>query len=201
MNIVRLGDASLLVHSPTPVDDALAAEIAALGPVAYVVAPNCFHHLNVLPFLKRFPDAKVYGAPGLAKKRPDLPLAGTLDDGAVVPWRDVLDQITLAGAPKLNEVVFFHRASRSLLLTDLLFNVTAPDGWMPALFLWLMGTYKRLGSTRLVRRQIKDRRASKASLERMLAWDFDRVLPAHGEVLEGPDARERARAALAWVVA
>jgi glyoxylase-like metal-dependent hydrolase (beta-lactamase superfamily II) len=201
MNVVRLGGAGTLVHSPTPVDDALAAEIAALGPVAYVVAPNRFHHLNVIPFLARFPGAKVYGAPGLARKRPDLPLAGTLDDGAAAPWAGLLDQITLAGAPKLGEVVFFHRASRSLLVTDLLFNVTAPDGWMPALFLRLMGTYKRLGSTRLVRWQIKDRRASKASVARMLAWDFDRVLPAHGEVLEGPDARERARAALAWVAA
>ena len=82
MNVVRLGDGALLVHSPTPVDDALAAEIAALGPVGYVVAPNCFHHLHVTPFLARFPGAKVYGAPGLAQKRPDLTLAGTLDDGA-----------------------------------------------------------------------------------------------------------------------
>ena len=109
--------APLLVHSPTPVDDALAAEIAALGPVGYIVAPNCFHHLHVRTFLARFPGAKVYGAPGLARKRPDLPLAGTLDDGAAMPWSGVIDQITLAGAPKLNEVVFLHRASRSLLVT------------------------------------------------------------------------------------
>ena len=201
MNVVRLAGAGTLVHSPTPVDDALVAEVAALGPVAYVVAPNCFHHLNVAAFLKRFPDAKLYAAPGLAQKRPDLPLAGTLDDGAATPWAGLLDQITLAGAPKLNEVVFFHRASRSLLVTDLLFNVTAPDGWMVALFLRLMGTYKRLGSTRIVRRQIKDRRALGTSIEQMLAWDFVRVLPAHGEVFEVPDARERVRAALGWVVA
>ena len=107
MNIVRLGDGVLWVHSPTPVDDALAAEIAALGPVAYLVAPNCYHHLHVTPFLTRFPGAKVYGAPGLAQKRPDLPLAGTLDDGAAVPWAGVLDQIALGGAPKLGEVISF----------------------------------------------------------------------------------------------
>lgn len=201
MNVVGLGSAGTLVHSPTPVDDALAAEIAALGPVAYVVAPNCFHHLNVTAFLKRFPDAKVYAAPGLAQKRPDLPLAGTLGDGAETPWAGLLDQITLAGAPKLNEAVFFHRASRSLLVTDLLFNVTAPDGWMAALFLRLVGAYKRLACTRLVRRQVKDRRAFGAGVERMLAWDFVRLLPAHGEVLDAPDARERTRAALGWVAA
>ena len=202
MNVVRLGDGALLVHSPTPVDDALHAEIAALGPVAYLVAPNCFHHLHVTPFLTRFPGAKVYGAPGLAQKRPDLTLAGTLEDGAAVPWAGLLDHITLPGAPKLNEVVFLHRPSRSLLVTDLLFNVTAPDNWATALILRLMGTYKRLGPSRLLRwRLTKDRRALKAGVERMLAWDFARVLPGHGDVFESPDAREQVRASLGWVLA
>jgi glyoxylase-like metal-dependent hydrolase (beta-lactamase superfamily II) len=202
MNVVRLGDGALLVHSPTPVDDGLAAEIAALGPVAYVVAPNCYHHLHVAAFLKRFPEAKLYGAPGLARKRPDLVLAGTLDDGATVPWAGTLDHITLAGAPKLGEVVFLHRASLSLLVTDLLFNMTAPDNWMTAMILRLMGTYKRLGPSRLLRwRLTRDRRALKADVERMLAWDFVRVLPAHGDVFELPEARERVRASLGWVLA
>jgi glyoxylase-like metal-dependent hydrolase (beta-lactamase superfamily II) len=204
MNVVRLGDGALLVHSPTPIDDALAAEIAALGPVAYVVAPNCFHHLHVTPFLTRFPDAKVYGVPGLAQKRPDLKLAGTLDDGtsANSPWAGVLDQIALGGAPKLNEVVFLHRASRSLLVSDLLFNMTAPDNWMTGLVLRMMGTYKRLGPSRLLRYWLmKDRLALKAGVERMLAWDFARVLPGHGEVFDSPDACDRTRASLGWVLA
>jgi glyoxylase-like metal-dependent hydrolase (beta-lactamase superfamily II) len=202
MNVVRLGDGALWVHSPTPIDDALAAEIAALGPVAYVVAPNCFHHLNVLPFLKRFPGAKVYGAAGLAQKRPDLTLAGTLDDGAALPWAGVLDQIALGGVPKLGEVVFLHRGSRSLLVTDLLFNMTAPENWATGLVLRIMGTYKRLGPSRLLRwRLTKDRRALKADVERMLAWDFVRVLPGHGDLFESPQTRERVRASLGWVLA
>jgi glyoxylase-like metal-dependent hydrolase (beta-lactamase superfamily II) len=202
MNVVRLDDSALLVHSPTALDDGLAAEIAALGTVSYVVAPNCYHHLHVAPFKERFPGAKLFGPPGLAAKRPDLALAGTLDDGAAAPWAGVLDQIALGGAPKLNEVVFLHRASRSLLVTDLLFNMTAPDNWMTGLVLRLMGTYKRFGPSRLLRWHLtKDRRALKADVERMLAWDFGRVLPGHGAVFEAPDARARTRAALGWVLA
>ena len=202
MNVVRLDDGAVLVHSPTPLDDALAAEIAALGTVAYVVAPNCYHHLNVVPFVARFPGAKLFGPPGLTAKRPDLALAGTLDDDATAPWAAALDQIALGGAPKLNEVVFLHRDSRSLLVTDLLFNMTGPDNWMTAMVLRLMGTYKRFGPSRLLRWHLtKDRRALKADVERMLAWDFGRVLPGHGAVFEAPDARERTRAALAWVLA
>jgi glyoxylase-like metal-dependent hydrolase (beta-lactamase superfamily II) len=202
MNVVRLVDGALWVHSPTPVDDALGAEIAALGPVRYIVAPNCYHHLNVTPFLARFPGAKLYGVPGLAQKRPDLTPAGTMDDGAAQPWAGALDQIALAGAPKLNEVVFLHRASRSLLVTDLLFNMTAPENWATALVLRIMGTYKRLGPSRLLRyRLTKDRLALKADVERMLAWDFVRVLPGHGDVFESPDARAQVRASLGWVLA
>ena len=119
-----------------------------------------------------------------------------------VPWAGVLDQISLAGAPKLNEVVFLHRASRSLLVTDLLFNVTTPDNWLTGLVLRLMGTYKRLGPSRLLRwRLTKDRRALKADVERMLAWDFVRLLPGHGEVFASPDARAQVRASLGWVLA
>src|SRR6185312_5107569 len=162
MTVVGLPDGRLLVHAPTPVDDALAGEIAARGRVAYVVAPNCYHHLYVLPFLKRFPEAKLHAAPGLGGKRPDLAFAEPLGDGAAAPWRETLDQIALPGAPRLNEVVFFHRASRSLLVTDLLFNVTAPENWQTGLLLRLMGTYKRFGPSRLLRFLTKDRPALKA---------------------------------------
>jgi len=201
MTVVGLPDGRLLVHAPTPVDDALAGEIAARGRVAYVVAPNCYHHLYVLPFLKRFPEAKLHAAPGLGGKRPDLAFAEPLGDGAAAPWRETLDQIALPGAPRLNEVVFFHRASRSLLVTDLLFNVTAPENWQTGLLLRLMGTYKRFGPSRLLRFLTKDRPALKAGVERMLAWDFVRVLPTHGAVYDGPDPRARAREGLGWVLA
>ena len=205
MNVVRLRDGALLVHSPTPIDDALAAELAALGSVGHVVAPCCFHHLHIAALVARFPGAKVYGPPGLAAKRPDLALAGTLEEGSAAsdpPWAGALDQVLLGGAPKLNEVVFFHRASRSLLVADLLFNMTAPASVMTGLVLRMMGTYKRFGPSRLLRFGLtKDRRALKAGVERMLAWDFVRVLPGHGEVFEAPDARERTRAALGWVLA
>ena len=59
-----------------------------------------------------------------------------------------IDQILIEGAPKLSEVVFFHRASRSLLVSDLFFNVTEPETWATGLLLRMMGTYKRFGRSR-----------------------------------------------------
>jgi glyoxylase-like metal-dependent hydrolase (beta-lactamase superfamily II) len=49
--------------------------------------------------------------------------------------------------------------------------------------------------------RLDDGRVLKADVERMLAWDFGRVLPGHGELFEAPDARERTRAVLGWVLA
>jgi hypothetical protein len=200
MTIVRLGGGELLIHSPVPIDDALAGEIAALGPVRYVLAPNCFHHLYVGPLSLRFPEAQLYGAPGLVEKRRDINFAGTLGNGTA-PWGETLEAIALRGVPKTNEVVFFHRPSRTLLVTDVLFNVTAPETWVTALTLRILGTYKRLGPSRVLRFLTKDRKALRPGIERMLDWDFTRVVPAHGSVYEGTDARDRVRAGFDWILA
>ena len=198
MNIVRLGaEGGLWVHSPVPIDDALAAEIAALGPVLYVVAPSAYHHMFAGKFAARFPGAKLFGAPGVAAKHPELTFAGTLADGSTPPWSTEIEEIFLEGAPRMNEVVFFHRASRSLLVSDLFFNVTEPETWATGLLLRMMGTYKRLARSRAWNLFAKDRQALKTSVEKVLAWDFVRVLPGHGAPFETAQTHAEVRTAAA----
>ena len=95
-----------------------------------------------------------------------------------------------AGAPAINEVVFLHRSSRTLLLTDLAFNVPSGPGNRARIFHWLVGATGRFGPHRIVRAVIRDREAARRSLATILAWDFDRVIVTHGDVLErgGPAA-------------
>ena len=204
MNLARVGasrdgaSGDLWVHSPVPIDDALAAEITGLGRVLYVVAPNAYHHLFAGTFAARFPGAKLYGVSGVTRKRPELAFEGMLTDGSVPPWAGEIDQVFIEGAPKLSEVVFFHRASRSLLVSDLFFNVTEPETWMTGLVLRMMGTYKRFGRSRAWSLFGKDRSLLKASVEKVLAWDFVRVLPAHGVPFETAETRADTRTAAAW---
>ncbi len=199
--LVRLADGGLWVHSPTPLGPELATAVEALGPVRDLIAPNRFHHLSIGAWSQRFPAARIWGAPGLAEKRRDLSLTGVLGDGAAPPWSGEIAALALAGAPSMNEVVFFHGASRTLVCTDLLFNVRKPASAMTGFVLSLMGTKGRFAMSRLWRRYARDRAALKASVERMLSWDFARVIPAHGEVYESDgDARAETRAALAWVL-
>lgn len=200
MTVIRLPSRELLVHSPIPADGALAAEIAALGPVAHVVAPCLLHHLFVAGWRERHPAARFHAAPGLADKRPDLRFDETLSEQAPLAWRGVVDQLVVRGQPRLNEVVFLHRPTRTLLVSDLVFNVARPRPLATELVLRLMGTHRGLAMSRLWRRFTRDRAAARASIETIVGWDFDRLVMGHGEpVLQG--ARPAFTAAVAWALA
>jgi hypothetical protein len=139
----------------------------------------------------RFPDATLLGAPGLAEKRRDLAFDGTTSDA---PWGDALTAHQVAGAPRLNEVVFHHPASRTLITTDLVFNIREPANRRTSLVLRLMGTRGRLARSREWGFLTRDRAAHRDSVDRILALPFDRVLMAHGEPVEGDGRGELARA-------
>lgn len=193
MTVIRLADGSLLLHSPVALDAGLRAELDAIGPVRCVVAPNRVHHLYAGRVRDAYPDARLWVAPGVERKRPDLVYTGVLGDQAPEPWRGQVDQVFFRGRPYENEVVFFHRASRTLVLCDLAFNF-GPRAALPTRWLMrLIRSYGRFGPSTLDPWLIRDRSAARASLEHILAWDFDRVIVAHGDVLErgGHDALSR----------
>lgn len=198
MVVIRLDD-GLWIHSPIPIDDTLAAELDALGPVRHLVAPNCFHHLHMAPAAARWPHAKVYAPPGLRSKRPDLRVDVELHEGAR-PWRDVLMPLAIAGAPALDEFVFLHQPSASLIVCDLVFNVH--EGKLTTrLVLRMVGVWRRLAQSRIWRRYTKDRGAAARSCERVLEHEFTRVIPSHGRIAEGPEVRAAMRDGMAWMLA
>jgi hypothetical protein len=125
MTIIRLNDGNLFLHSPVKLDSELKRALNALGPVGAVVAPNRAHHLFVRDYIESYPQAMSYGAPGLPERRPDLRLDATLGDEAPREWQGVIEQQLFRGAPPLNEVVFFHPSSRTVIFTDLIFNLPA----------------------------------------------------------------------------
>ncbi|MFN8601531.1 MAG: DUF4336 domain-containing protein [Candidatus Binatia bacterium] len=184
MTVIRLSGGRLLLHSPLPLDAALRAELDALGRVAYAVAPNRLHHLYAGDVARAYPDARLWVAPGLPEKRPDLVHAGVLGDEAPNEWRGELEQAFFRGRPYENEVAFFHPATRTLIVCDLAFNFGPRDAWPTRVLMSLLRSYGKLGPSKLDPLLIRDRAAARASLERILAWDFDRVIVAHGDVQE-----------------
>jgi Domain of unknown function (DUF4336) len=200
MTVVRLPGDRLLLHSPVALDAGLRAELDALGRVLYAVAPNRVHHLYAGDVAKAYPEARLWIGPGLERKRPDLAFEAVLGDEPPVEWREQLGQVFFRGRPYENEVVFFHRPSRTLVLCDLAFNF-GPDNALPTrLLMRLLRSYGRFGPSKLDPLLIRDRGAARESLERILAWDFDRVVVAHGDVLER-GGRELLREGYAWLLA
>ena len=193
MTVIKLAIGGLFLHSPTKLDEETKQALDAIGEVRAVVAPSRAHHLFVGDYIKTWPRAKLYGPPGLVGDiqdfrarigaRRDLKLDAVLSDEPASEWAGEIDQLLFKGATGLNEVVFFHRPSRSVIFTDLVFNVPA-DFKDARIFYTLVGGRGRFGPHRLIRLSIRDRKAARESVAKILEWDFDRVIVTHGDVLE-----------------
>lgn len=198
MSVIRLNDGGLFVHSPVPLGWQTRYEIDGMGPVKAVVAPNRFHHLYVRDFAEQFPNVPTFAAPGLQEKRPDLRFRNVLSDTPDPLWEGQIDQVVFRAMPLLNEVVFCHRATRTLLLTDLAFNVHNTASRLTRLLLQLDGAFGKFGVGHLEKRFIRDRSVARRCIDQVLAWDFDRIILAHGKVVE-TGGKEMLREAFAWL--
>ena len=162
---------------------ALKNALDGLGRVRWLLGPSKAHHLFLPGYAKAFPEASLCGAPGLAEKRRDLQFHHALNDTPPEGWPGEVSFHFVEGAPFMNEVAFLHQPSRTLVLTDLVFNVRPEAANRARLFHWLVGATGRFGPHRLIRLGIRDRPAARRSIDRILAWDFDRVIMSHGEVV------------------
>ena len=139
-----------------------------------------------------FPDAKTFICPGVERKRPEMRYDRLLDDTAPETWAGTLDQVLVSGHSFIREVVFFHRATGTLILVDLVeyfTDATPHANWQ--LRLWwklVFRTWNRPTIAPEYRFGWRDRAAARAALRRILAWDFRRVILAHGDLIEA-DAR------------
>jgi hypothetical protein len=194
--LVRLPTGGLWLHSPGDLA-ASRAEIDALGPVTALVAPSKFHHLYLPAAHGYWPAAHVYLAPGLRERVPALPSGEVLSDNG--PWSPTIEQLHVGGVSPIEEIVFLHRPSRTLILCDLVFNVRPPVPWHTRVMMTFNGGFARFGPTNAFKWLIlRDRAALRRSLDAILAWDFDRVTVTHGDVLE-TGGKEAFRHAFSWV--
>jgi hypothetical protein len=199
MSAVLIAPGKLALISPIPIDDALAAQLATLGQVEILIAPNLLHHLYLADACRRYPRARVLGPPALRAKRPDLTLHATLDQRLPDELSAALDVVRIDGAPKADEFAFFHRASRTLIVTDLVFHVRRPRGFVANVVLLLEGVRGRLAPSPVWRFMIKDRARTRASVARLLELPFETLVMAHGEIVR-EQARARLAQALSWML-
>ena len=155
MTLLRLSSGDMLMHSPTRFDARLKAEIEAHGPIRHLVAPNIAHWSFLAEWQRQCPDAVTWAAPGLGKranvKASGVRLDRDLPSESPPEWAQDLEQTVIPGAAGFRELTFFHRPSRTLVLTDLVVNLEA--GKLPLharAFAWAMGCSRPTGRRWLI---------------------------------------------------
>ena len=137
-------DGSLVAPSPCPIDAALKAELEGIGPVKHIVAPGTYHYFHVAEWQAAFPEATTWICPGVERKLPGLRFDWLLGDRSPQVWEDEIDQVLVRGTRFIVEIAFFHRVSRTLVLTDLVENIGdgSPGGSDRLLRFWWKSVFR-----------------------------------------------------------
>lgn len=215
LSIVKLATGSLAVFSPAPITPSLSSKLASLGNrVSYIIAPDLEHHIFLSAWHSAYPTAHFIGPAGLAEKRAeqakknDKVTAITFQTVFSEANRDtvrVSDEFDrefvyeFVGAHPNKELVFCHTPSKTLIEADLLFNLPATEqysrsaedagsGWATRLACQLMGTqgdalWQKRAQWYLF--SAKNRPSYEKSLQRISGWDFENVVPCHGDSIVG----------------
>jgi len=202
MAVVKLSDGSLWVNSPVSVPFDTLKRITELGPVKYLLAATPRHVWRLAAWHALFPEAQLW-APRptpFTLKKGHLPFTGILGDEPPQAWKDDFDQLAFKGNPLIEEIVFFHKQSRTVILDDLIQIHPMVKGKPFRNALWkLEGVASPHGGVALdIRLSFTNRDLARRSLVKLLSWDFDKLIIAHGACVE-QDAKPFVERAFRWL--
>jgi len=190
MTAVRLSNGDLFLHSPIKFDEGLAKELRRLGRVRHLVSPNQFHYAHIGEWAKAFPDAISWASPGVRQRararHADVDFTRDLDVHAPEEWRLEIDQLLFPGG-YFKDFTFFHRASRTLILTDTIINIELhkiSEPWRTATK--LAGMYHPYGQIFFGMRLplLVQRRKAKAATGKIHLWQPQRIVLSHGRCFD-----------------
>jgi hypothetical protein len=186
MIIVRLAGGSLWVNSPVSAPPEALNRITALGPVRFLVAPTKMHVWRLEEWHALFPEAELWMPPQIPNEFKHLPLAGILGDTPPRGWADDLDQLVFKGNYFIEEVYFLHKKSRTVIFGDFIQNHRPVKGrpLLNALFRLVGAAYPHGGVGWDIKLSFTNRNLARQSLDKLLSWDFDRLILAHGVCIE-----------------
>lgn len=193
--IVRCDDGSLLLHSPPPPTDALKEKLRALGPVRWLLVPNCFHHLGTPAAAASFPEAQVVGPASALARNKALKIEVDIAQGHFAEQVPEFELLPLRGVPFLDETVLYHRPTETLLGADIVVCANAKDHWTCRFAARITGFYEQARVPPDVKMARVDKAAAANSIGAMLARPAQRLIVGHADVFER-DCRERL--AQAW---
>jgi hypothetical protein len=190
MTVVRLSNGDLFLHSPIKFDGRLAEELHELGTVRHLVSPNQFHYAHIGEWAKAFPETISWASPRVRQRaqarRVDVNFKRDLDASAPEEWRGEIDQLLFPGG-YFKEFIFFHKASRTLILTDTIINLELDkisEPWRTVTK--LTGMYHPCGEIFFGMRLplLFHWRKAKAAIGKIHSWQPQRILLSHGRCFD-----------------
>jgi len=189
VTIVKLANGGLWIHSPTALSPELKEEIAQLGSVRFVVGASNGHNLWLQEWQDEFPDAAIYVSGGIPKKL-KLTNYQVLDESGENIWEEDLAREYMHGVPFLNESVFFHKKTKSLIVTDLIQNYSdkRPPGLagLMAKYIFEPMGFKGMCLAPPLKMGfvIKDKPKFALFIKKIQSHDFERIIVTHGDIIE-----------------
>ncbi|ROU03442.1 DUF4336 domain-containing protein [Histidinibacterium lentulum] len=202
MAVIRLPrEAGLWIWSPVDLTAEVVRAVDSLGPVGHLVAPNTLHHMFLAQWAAHYPEARVHAAPGLTEQVAATRIDARLDDAPDPAWAGAMDQVILRGNRLTTEVVFFHRASSTVLVTDLVQHIPRGwyRGWRAVVARLDLMTASAPSVPRKFRMAMRDRPAARAAVGRILDWPAERLVMAHGTPVPS-DGQDVLRQAFRWLI-
>jgi hypothetical protein len=195
MTVVRLSNGDLFLHSPVKFNERLAKELHGLGTVRHLVSPNQFHYAHIGEWARAFPETISWASPRVRQRASarhvDIDFTRDLDASAPEEWRGEIDQLLFPGG-YFKEFIFFHKTSRTLILTDTIINIELDkisEPWRTVTK--LSGMYHPSGQIFFGLRLplLFQRRKAKAAIQKIHSWQPQRILLSHGRCVDA-DADE-----------
>ncbi|MBV1797636.1 DUF4336 domain-containing protein [Siccirubricoccus sp. G192] len=184
--IARLENGDLWVWSPVKLTADLRTEVDRLGSVRHLVSPNKLHHLYLQEWKAAYPEALLWGPQSTIKKRSDLSFREALKDSPPPEWLPDIDQAWFRGSFAMDEIVFLHRPSATVIVADLI--QTFSDHFLRKNWgLWrflarLDGLTQDQACAPLEwRLSFINRAPARRARDKALNWNCQRVIVAHGE--------------------
>lgn len=205
MVVVRLSDGGLWAWSPIELDEELRGELACLGTVRHLVSPNKLHHLFLSRWQECFPRANLWGPASIIAKRSDLTFERALTDEPPGAWSRDIDQAWFRGSRLLDEIAFFHKASRTAVFGDLVqafHEHYLQTKWKP----WQRCVARLLGITLQagahgpldLRLSFLARNSARKARAKVLNWQAEDAVRAHGQWQQRDGSMFLARS-LSWL--
>ncbi|KAI3397817.1 hypothetical protein diail_10350 [Diaporthe ilicicola] len=196
-------------------DDVKAKLAELGGKVKYIVATDIEHHIFITEWHQAYPEARIIGPEGLYEKRvkqsandpkigkEEFAVIFTAKDKLNIKIDDEFDRDFLyeyVDSHANKELVFLYKPERIMIEADLMFNLPADEqyskcpesekkvGFPGSLFVSLQSTQ---GEAKGMKRFLwyvlsaRDRAGFNESVKRINDWDFDTLIPCHGETLVG----------------